>query len=117
MAKVLAAVVLIALLVFAGFTWFTLHWSYSDGERSGYLLSFSHRGWVCKTWEGELALVTLPGTVAEKFPFSVRDPQVAAVLTPDIGKRMTVHYEQRKWVPTSCFGDTDYFVTAARPTP
>jgi hypothetical protein len=110
--------ILLALIVLAGaFTWFTLNWSYSDGERSGYVQKFSRRGYVCKTWEGELAMVTLPGTVAEKFAFTVRDPKVADLLNTNIGKRMTLHYEQRKWIPTSCFGETEYFVTQARLEP
>jgi hypothetical protein len=72
---------------------------------------------VCKTWEGELAMVTLPGTVAERFPFTVRDDAVAATLNTNIGKRVTLHYEQHKWVPTSCFGDTEYFVNRAQVSP
>jgi hypothetical protein len=115
--KVLAVFVVVIIAALAGFTWLTLHWSYSEGERAGYLQKFSRRGWICKTWEGELWQVTLPGTVAEKFPFTVRDDAVAATLNANIGKRMTLHYEQRKWVPSSCFGDTEYFITAARPTP
>lgn len=117
MLKVVIGFVLASVLAFVAFTWLTLHWSYSDGERSGYIQKFSRRGWVCKTWEGEMALVTLPGTVAEKFLFSVRDPAIATALTANIGKRMTVHYEQRKWIPSSCFGDTEYFVTQARLEP
>jgi hypothetical protein len=111
MRKVLIGFLIALVLGLIGFTWFTLHWSYSDGERAGFLQKFSRRGWVCKTWEGQMALVTLPGTVAEKFDFTVRDDAVAAKLTANIGKRMSVHYEQRKWIPTSCFGDTEYFVT------
>jgi hypothetical protein len=117
MLKVVIGFVLAGVVALAGFTWLTLHWSYSDGERSGYVQKFSRRGWVCKTWEGEMALVTLPGTVAEKFVFTVRDPAIAASLSANIGKRMTVHYEQRKWIPSSCFGDTEYFVTRARLEP
>jgi hypothetical protein len=117
MLKVMIGFVLAIVLAFAAFTWLTLHWSYSDGERSGYVQKFSRRGWVCKTWEGQMALVTLPGTVAEKFDFTVRDPAIAQQLTANIGKRMTVHYEQRKWIPSSCFGDTEYFVTQARLEP
>ena len=105
------------ILGFVLFTWLTLHWSYSDGERAGFVQKFSRKGWICKTWEGEMALVTLPGTVAEKFPFTVRDDAVAAQLNANIGKRMTVHYEQHKWIPTSCFGDTEYFVTSAQVSP
>jgi len=103
---------LIAIIIgVAGFTWFTLHWAYADGERAGFLQKFSRKGWICKTWEGQMALVTLPGTVAEKFDFTVRDDDIAKQLSANIGKRMSVHYEQRKWIPTSCFGDTEYFVT------
>ena len=117
MGKVLVGFIIAIVLGFAAFTWLTLHWSYSDGERAGFLQKLSRKGWICKTWEGEMALVTLPGTVAEKFPFTVRDDEVAKQLNADIGKRVTVHYEQRKWIPTSCFGDTEYFVTSVQVTP
>jgi hypothetical protein len=115
--KIAIGFILAVIVAFAAFTWGTLHWSYSDGERSGFVQKFSRRGWLCKTWEGEMAMVTLPGTVADKFPFTVRDRQVADMLNANIGKRMTVHYEQRKWIPTSCFGDTEYFVTSAKLEP
>jgi len=112
MGKILLGILIAIILGFSAFTWLTLHWSYSEGERSGFLQKFSRKGWVCKTWEGEIALVTLPGTVAEKFAFTVRDDDIAKQLSPDIGKRVSVHYEQHKWIPTSCFGDTEYFVTS-----
>ena len=117
MGKVLVGFIIAIVLGFAAFTWLTLHWAYSDGERAGFLQKLSRKGWICKTWEGEMALVTLPGTVAEKFLFTVRDDEVAKQLNADIGKRVTVHYEQRKWIPTSCFGDTEYFVTSVQVTP
>jgi hypothetical protein len=117
MGKVLLGFILAIVLGFVAWTWFTLHWSYSDGERAGFLQKFSRKGWVCKTWEGEMAMVTLPGTVAEKFLFTVHDDALAKQLSADIGRRVTVHYEQRKWIPTSCFGDTEYFVTGVLLTP
>ena len=118
MGKVLLGFIIAVVLGFAAFTWLTLHWSYSDGERAGFLQKLSRKGWICKTWEGEMAMVTLPGTVAEKFLFTVRDNDLAKQLNATIGKRVTVHYEQRKWIPTSCFGDTEYFVTSVqRETP
>ena len=117
MGKILLGFIVAVVLAFAAFTWLTLHWSYSDGERAGFLQKFSRKGWICKTWEGEMAMVTLPGTVAEKFPFTVRDDDLAKQLSAEIGRRVTVHYEQRKWIPTSCFGDTEYFVTSAQITP
>src|SRR5256885_939970 len=115
MVKTLAVlVVLIAAL--AGYTWITLHWSYSDGERAGYVQKLSRKGWLCKTWEGEMAMVTMPGTVAEKFAFTVREPAVVAKLNANVGKRVALHYEQHKWIPSSCFGDSEYFVTGVRVT-
>ena len=117
MGKVILGIIVAVVLGFIGFTWLTLNWTYSDGERAGFLQKFSHRGWICKTWEGEMAMVTLPGTVAEKFLFTVRDNDLAKQLNATIGKRVTVHYEQRKWIPTSCFGDTEYFVTSVQLTP
>ena len=112
--KIFVGLLVLVLLAVAGFTWVTLHWSYADGERAGYVQKFSRKGWVCKTWEGEMAMVTMPGTVAEKFQFTVPDAAVAAKLNADIGKRVALHYEQRKWIPSSCFGETEYFVTDVR---
>jgi hypothetical protein len=111
MLKWIAIFVLVVLAGCAGFTWVSLHWSYSKGERAGYVQKFSKKGWLCKTWEGEMALVTMPGTVAEKFLFTVPDDAVADKVNAIIGKRVALVYEQHKWVPSSCFGETEYFVT------
>jgi len=106
-----AAVPALIVSAFAAYTWSALHLSYSKGERSGYVQKLSKKGWVCKTWEGEMAMVSIPGTTPEIFNFSVRDDAVAAKLNQTIGKRVAVSYEQHKGVPTQCFGETDYFVT------
>lgn len=106
---------LIPLLVFGLYVWFTLSWSYSEGERAGYVQKFSRKGWVCKTWEGELAMVNLPGAVPEIFRFTVRDDGVAARINESMGKRVSLHYEEHRGVPTSCFGETGHFVTDIRP--
>jgi hypothetical protein len=116
MVKVLVGIVVIALLGLVGFTWLMLHWSYSEGERAGYVQKLARRGFLCKTWEGEMAMVTMPGTVAEKFFFTVPNDAVAARLNAAVGKRMALHYQQHKWLPSSCFGDTEYFVTDMRVT-
>jgi hypothetical protein len=100
-----------AVLLFAGYTWITLHVSYSDGERAGFLQKFSRRGWVCKTWEGEILLTSMPGAIPEKFEFSVRDDDIARQLQEAAGKRVVLNYEQHKGVPSQCFGDTEYFIT------
>ena len=116
--KIFIGIIVGLILALAGFTWLTLHWSYSDGERAGLLQKFSRRGWVCKTYEGEMVLATVATVNAEKFLFTVRDADIAKQLTGYIGDHITVHYEQRKWIPTSCFGDTEYFVTSVqRETP
>src|SRR6516165_2054105 len=112
--KIFIGIIVGLILGFAAFTWLTLHWSYSDGERAGLLQKFSRRGWICKTYEGEMVLATVATVNAEKFLFTVRDPNIARQLTGYIGDHITVHYEQRKWIPTSCFGDTEYFVTSVQ---
>jgi hypothetical protein len=99
-------IVLFALYIFAA-----LNWSYSTGERAGFLQKVSNKGWICKTWEGELSLVAMPGAAPEKFLFTVRDEAVAQKISAAAGKRVTLNYEQHKGLPTTCFGDTDYFVT------
>ena len=101
---------LVAAVLFAGYTWVTLTWSYSSGERAGYIQKFSRKGWVCKTWEGELAMVAVPGSMPEKFYFSVRDDAVAAQINQAMGRRIVLNYDQHVGVPTSCFGETEYFV-------
>jgi hypothetical protein len=98
------------LLLLAGYTWLSLNWSYSEGDRAGSLQKFSKKGWICKTWEGELLLTTVPGAIPEKFEFSVRDEEVARQVLANIGKRVVLGYAQHKGVPSSCFGDTEYFV-------
>ena len=116
MIKFLLAFVVVVLLGASGFTWLTLNWSYAKGERAGYVQKLSLKGYVCKTWEGEMAMVTMPGTLTEKFTFSVRDDAVAAKINATVGKRVALDYDQHKWIPTSCFGDTEYFVTGVRAT-
>lgn len=91
-----------------------LNWSYSDGERVGYIQKFSNKGWLCKTWEGELAMFPVVAMQAEKFVFSVRDDAVAAKINQNMGKKMAIHYEEHKGVPTSCFGETPYYVVDVR---
>jgi len=107
-------ILLVAALLFAGYTWTTLTWSYAKGERAGYIQKFSKKGWVCKTWEGELAMVAVPGSMPEKFYFSVRDDAVAAQINQAMGRRIVLYYEQHVGVPTRCFGETEYFVKSVK---
>jgi hypothetical protein len=106
--------VVLPIAVFALWTWAALSFSYSKGDRSGYVRKLSQKGWLCKTWEGELALVNVPGERADVFDFSVRDDDVARQINELQGQRVAVEYEQHVGVPTSCFGETEYFVTRVR---
>ncbi len=108
------AFILLVIAIFAAYSWAALHWNYSEGERAGFMQKLSHKGWLCKTWEGELTLVALPGAAPEKFNFTVRDETVAQQVNALAGQRIALTYEQHKGLPTSCFGETEYFVTAAR---
>ena len=109
---VVTFVVLILLVM--GWTWLTLHWTYSDGERAGYVQKLSKKGWLCKTWEGELALVTMPGAIPEKFTFTIPDDATARRVNALAGERVVLAYQQHKFIPTGCFGDTEYFVVDVR---
>ena len=104
-----------AIALFSLYVYIALNWSYSSGERAGFLQKVSHKGWICKTWEGELSLVAMPGSAPEKFLFTVRDEAVAQKVSAAAGKRVTLNYEQHKGLPSSCFGDTEYFVVDVKP--
>ena len=108
--KLITILLVSAIALFSLYVYIALNWSYSSGERAGFLQKVSHKGWICKTWEGELSLVAMPGSAPEKFLFTVRDEAVAQKVSAAAGKRVTLNYEQHKGLPSSCFGDTDYFV-------
>ena len=108
--KVFIWLLLIPILLFALYTWATLTWVYSSGERAGYVQKLSQKGFVCKTYEGELVLVSMPGTQAEKFFFTVKDANVAKLINETVGKRVRLIYEEHKGIPSSCFGESGYFV-------
>lgn len=107
---------ILTVLLFAAYLWLALTWSYSEGERAGFMQKLSKKGWLCKTWEGELSLVAQPGATPEKFLFTVRDDKVAEQINALAGQRVVVYYQQHKGLPTSCFGDTEYFVTSIKVT-
>jgi len=108
--------IILATPVLAFFLWtaFTLWWSYSMGERAGYVQKFSKKGFVFKTWEGELAMVSMPGTTPEKFVFSVRSDSVAGKINATLGRRVALVYEEHLGVPVSWFAESGYYVTDVR---
>jgi len=103
-----------AVLLFVGYTWVTLNWSYSNGERAGFMQKLAQKGWICKTWEGELSMVALPGATPEKFYFSVRDDAAVAKINAAMGKRIALVYEEHRGVPSSCFGESQFFAVDVR---
>lgn len=110
-AKLVAGVLIAAFASGALYFAIVLNWSYSSGERAGWVQKFSRKGWLCKTWEGEIALVSMPGAIPEKFAFTVTDDAVAERINRHMGRRVSLHYEQRVGLPTSCFGETRYYVS------
>ena len=107
--------ILLALIVLGAlWTWAMMSWSYSSGERAGWVQKYSKKGWICKTWEGELALVTMPGTTQEKFLFTVWDEAVAQQINTAMGKRVSVHYDEKVGLPGSCFGETRHWVNGVK---
>lgn len=109
---ILTALALVVL--FALYTWAAWSFSYSEGDRAGFIQKFSKKGWLCKTWEGELAMANLPGAMPQVFQFTVWDDQVAADVSASMGERVSIHYKQHVGLPTTCFGDTQYFVQNVR---
>ena len=108
---VILGVILGVLVLGAGYFWVVLSWNYSAGERAGWVQKFSKKGWLCKTWEGEMAMVSMPGTTTEKFFFTVWDDAVAEQINKVMGHRVSLRYEEKVGLPTSCFGETRHFVT------
>src|SRR5215213_9417602 len=110
----LGILLLLPALLFTLWAGITLNYTYSSGERAGFLQKISQRGWLCKTWEGELQLSAIPGSQPEKFLFTTRSDSIAAVLSSLSGQRVVLDYKQHIGVPGTCFGDTEYFVTGVR---
>jgi hypothetical protein len=104
---VLAAIAAALALYF----WAALSWSFSSGERAGWVQKLSHKGWICKTWEGELSLISMPGASPEKFTFTIWNDEVAQRVNKVMGKRVALHYEEKVGLPGSCFGETRHYVT------
>src|SRR5262245_15883163 len=103
--------IIVPVLVVVAYFAVVLKWNYATGERAGWVQKLSKKGWLCKTWEGEMAMVSLPGSTPEKFLFTVWDDKVAEKIQKEIGKRVSLQYEQKVGIPSSCFGETRYYIT------
>jgi len=112
--KISVLLIVTVIVLCTGYVMTVLNWSYSKGERIGYVQKFSEKGWLCKTWEGELQMLPVPGAIPEKFLFSVRDKAVISKINSSLGKKVSLSYEQHKGVPTTCFGESEYFTVDAK---
>lgn len=108
-ARVLLIIAVLIAVAGGLWTWFSLTWAYSEGERAGVLQKFSRKGWICKTYEGELAQYVVGGVAPQIWHFSARDPRIAKQLGDAVGRQIRVHYTEHRGVPTSCFAETPYF--------
>jgi hypothetical protein len=111
---ILVALPVVVLGVLALWTLAALAFSYSDGERVGFVQKLSKKGWVCRTWEGELAMNPVPGSPPQIFTFTVPDEAVAQRISQSEGKRVSLRYEEKKGIPSSCFGDSRYWIRDVR---
>jgi hypothetical protein len=114
LATTVVLIIAIPTLVFTVWAGVALTFSYSEGDRTGYVQKISKKGWVCKTWEGEMAMTTVPGTAPVIFAFTVRSDSIAREIAAVAGKQVTLTYEEHQGVPSSCFGETGHFVTGVR---
>jgi hypothetical protein len=112
---VFAGLMALVVLVLGIWTLITLNYTYSTGERAGYVQKISQKGWICKTWEGEIAMANLPGAMPQIFEFSVRDDAVAEQISRSAGQRVSLTDEEHPGIPTTCFGDTPYFIVKVTP--
>jgi hypothetical protein len=106
---IVGLVLLIPITLVLLWTWLSLSWSYSDGDRAGVLQKFSRKGWLCKTYEGELAQYVVRGVAPQVWYFTTRDDELAKRLSAAVGQNIQVRYSEHRGVPTDCFGDTPYF--------
>jgi hypothetical protein len=113
--RILIVVLVLVVLLGGLWTWFSLSWAYSEGERAGVLQKFSSKGWVCKTYEGELAQYVVGGVAPQIWYFSTRDDKLAAKLSAAVGEQIRLHYTEHRGVPTSCFAETPYFAESFTP--
>jgi len=113
--RILGVTILVLTLGFGGYFFYNYGAVYSDGYRDGTLIKFSRKGYIFKTYEGELnqggIANSAPGTALANqiWHFSVKDKAVAEKLNLLGGKIVRLHYKEYLknffWE-----GDTKYLV-------
>jgi hypothetical protein len=112
--KAFLGLVLLVVLAVGAWTWFSLSWAYSEGDRAGTLQKFSNKGWLCKTYEGELALYVVGGVAPQIWYFSTRDKDLAKQLSAAVGQNIQLHYTEHRGIPSTCFAETPYLAQGFR---
>ena len=112
--RIMIWLLVIVIAMLAAWAAFSLSWAYSEGDRAGVLQKFSRKGWLCKTYEGELALYIVGGVAPQIWHFSTRDEALAKQLANAVGNNIQVHYTEHRGVPTNCFAETPYFARSFR---
>jgi len=121
MKKFLGITITIIVVCLIGFFYWRFYFTYSDGNRTGLLQKFSHKGNMFKTYEGELILSSIQSTggvglASEKFLFSVSNDSLSTLMMNMEGKKVTVHYEQKNsTLPWR--GDSEYIVDGVKIEP
>lgn len=83
--------------------------TYSEGDRTGELIKFSNKGYVFKTWEGEVSQ-GISGAQIFKFSVLDSDAKVIQQMKDLQGEYVKITYIERyKTFPW--WGDTKYYVT------
>ena len=106
--KVLLYILLFLIIGTSAYMAFVYYVPYSEGVRSGELIKISHKGFIIKTWEGEISQ-GISG--AQIFQFSVEDDDKAIIqqLKDLQGKYVKLEYVER-YRTFSWWGDTRYFI-------
>ena len=104
-----------AVVVVAAFLgWRAVGFTYSSGERVGFVESLSSEGTVCDTFEGMLVMGLSAGGPGTPWQFSVRDRDIAAEIARLKGQRVALQYRQQKGGQLLCFRKTEYIATGVR---
>src|SRR5690606_22219879 len=108
-ARILLVGLALVISLSALWIWFSLTWAYSEGQRAGTLYKLSEKGWLCKTYEAELAQYIVGAVEPELWQFSVRHERLAKELAQAVGSEIRIDYTEHRGVPTTCFAETPYF--------
>ena len=99
MNKFLLLLVSVLMVTLSAFFYLRFYFPYSEGNKSGLLIQLVRKGYIFKTYEGQLIQASPPagmntskGSVA--FSFSVLRPALADSLMKLGGKMLILHYQQ-----------------------